>query len=74
MRRGQALVEFAVIVPVFLLILTGTIEFGFAFTHNLTVEYATREAARAGAALPTAEARSAVAAAVPELDRPSTRS
>lgn len=49
--RGQALVELAVILPVFLLILTGTIEFGFVFTHNLTLEYATREAARAGAAL-----------------------
>ncbi len=27
------------------------IEFGFVFTHDLTVEYATREGARAGAAL-----------------------
>lgn len=49
--RGQALVELAMIVPILLLILTGTIEFGFVFTHNLTLEYATREAARVGAAL-----------------------
>src|SRR6185295_6441107 len=49
--RGQALVELALIVPILLLILTGTIEFGFVFTHNLTLEYATREAARVGAAL-----------------------
>jgi hypothetical protein len=48
---GQALVEFTLIVPVFLLILFGLIEFGFVFTHDLTVEYATREGARAGAAL-----------------------
>jgi len=48
---GQSLVEFALIVPVFLLILVGMIEFGFVFTHNLTIEYATREGARAGAAL-----------------------
>jgi hypothetical protein len=49
--RGQALVEFTLIVPVFMLILFGMIEFGFVFTHDLTIEYATREGARAGAAL-----------------------
>ena len=49
--RGQGLVEFALILPVFLLILLGMIEFGFIFTHDLTVEYATREGARAGSAL-----------------------
>ena len=49
--RGQSLVEFTLIVPVFLMILFGMIEFGFVFTHDLTVEYATREGARAGAAL-----------------------
>ncbi len=49
--RGQSLVEFAVSVPVFVLLLFGMLEFGFAFSHNLTLEYATREGARAGAAL-----------------------
>jgi TadE-like protein len=49
--RGQSLVEFAVSVPVFVMLLFGMLEFGFAFTHNLTLEYATREGARAGAAL-----------------------
>jgi len=49
--RGQGLVEFAVSVPVFMLLLFGMLEFGFAFTHNLTLEYATREGARSGAAL-----------------------
>lgn len=48
--RGQGLVEFALLVPVFLLILLGMLEFGFAFNHNMTLEYATREGARAGAA------------------------
>lgn len=48
---GQSLVEFTLIIPLFLLILFGMIEFGFIFTHDLTVEYATREGARAGAAL-----------------------
>ena len=49
--RGQGLVEFAVSVPVFVMLLFGMLEFGFAFSHNLTLEYATREGARAGAAL-----------------------
>lgn len=49
--RGQALVEFTLIIPVFMLILFGMIEFGFVFSHDLTLEYATREGARAGAAL-----------------------
>jgi len=43
--------EFAIIVPVFLLILLGMLEFGFMFVDNLTLEYATREGARAGAAM-----------------------
>jgi Flp pilus assembly protein TadG len=45
------MVEYAVAIPVFLLILLGMLEFGFAFSHHLTMEYATREGARAGAAL-----------------------
>ena len=49
--RGQSLVEFAVSVPVFVMLLFGMLEFGFAFNHNLTLEYATREGARSGAAL-----------------------
>ena len=50
-QRGQGLVEFALLVPVFLLILLGMLEFGFAFNHNLTLDVATREGARAGAAM-----------------------
>jgi Flp pilus assembly protein TadG len=50
-ERGQGLVEFTMLVPVFLVMLFGMLEFGFAFNHNLTIEYATREGARAGAAL-----------------------
>ncbi len=48
---GQGLVEFAMLLPVFMLLLLGMLEFGFAFTHNQTLEYATREGARTGAAL-----------------------
>jgi hypothetical protein len=50
-ERGQGLVEFASLVPVFLLLLLGMLEFGFVFDQNLTLEYATREGARVGAAL-----------------------
>lgn len=50
-QRGQGLVEFAYIVPVFMLILLAMLEFGFMFNHHLTLEYATREGARAGAAM-----------------------
>ena len=49
--RGQALVEYAILLPMFLLILFGMLEFGFVFQHKLTLEYATREGARTGAAL-----------------------
>jgi hypothetical protein len=49
--RGQSLVEFSVSVPVFVMLLFGMLEFGFAFNHNMTLEYATREGARTGAAL-----------------------
>ena len=51
LQGGQGLVEFATMVPVFLLILLGMLEFGFAFNHHLTLEVATREGARAGAAM-----------------------
>jgi len=49
--RGQSLVEYAMAVPVFMLMLLGMLEFGFAFSHHLGLEYATREGARVGAAL-----------------------
>ena len=49
--QGQGLVEFALILPVFMLLLLGMLEFGFAFTADQTLAYATREGARTGAAL-----------------------
>ena len=50
-ERGQSLVELAIALPVVMLLLLGMLEFGFAFSHHLTLEYATREGARTGAAL-----------------------
>ena len=62
--RGQALVEFSVLVPAFMLILFGMLEFGFVFTHNLTLEYATREGARTGAALADGGGNAAICATI----------
>ncbi len=50
-ERGQSLVEFALLLPVFLILLMSMLDFGFAYGQNLTLEYATREGARTGAAL-----------------------
>lgn len=44
--RGATLVEFAIVAPLLLLIVFGTIEFGFLFLQNLDVRNGTREAAR----------------------------
>lgn len=50
-ERGQSLVEMAFILPLLIAIVIGALEFGFVFDHHLTLEYATREGARAGSAL-----------------------
>jgi Flp pilus assembly protein TadG len=48
---GVSLVEFTLLLPVFLLMLLGMLEFGLAFNHVMAVEYGTREGARTGSAL-----------------------
>ena len=50
-QRGQGVVEFALLVPVFMTMLLGMLEFGTAFNHQLTLGYAVREGARIGADL-----------------------
>ncbi len=50
-KRGQGLVEFALILPAFMILLLSLLEFGFVFAHHQGVEYATREGARTAAAL-----------------------
>jgi hypothetical protein len=44
-------VEFTLIIPVFVLFLLGMLEYGFAFNHHMTLEYATREGSRTGSSL-----------------------
>ncbi len=47
--RGQSLVEFALVFPIFLVLLLSTIEFAFAFNAVLSANYATRDASLVGA-------------------------
>ena len=68
-RRGQALVELAVALPVLLLVLMGIIDFGRVFHSHLTVTTAARAGARVaivGAA--DAEIQEAVRQAAATLD------
>ena len=46
---GQAMVEFALVVPVFLLVLSGILDFGFMLFTRMSVINAAREGARYGA-------------------------
>ena len=48
-ERGQSLVELALVLPVFLVIVMATIDFGWAFNNYITVTNAAREGARLGA-------------------------
>lgn len=50
-RRGQSVVEFALILPVIMFLLLGMIEMGFAINHNSSLVTATRQGARVGASL-----------------------
>lgn len=55
-EAGQGLTEFTIVMPVFLLLLVGMLEFGLAFGDRLTMSDATREGARIGSALATGSA------------------
>jgi len=46
---GATLIEAAIIMPIMILIMIGTLEVGLAFKDYLTVSYATREGSRVGA-------------------------
>jgi hypothetical protein len=48
---GQAIVELALILPLFLIVLVGMLEFGIAYDHRNAMAYAVREGARVGASL-----------------------
>ena len=63
-ERGQAIIEFGVIVPVFTMLLLGLLEFGMLFTHHITLEYATREGARTAASLGNGDGDAATCATI----------
>lgn len=48
-ERGQSLVEFALVVPLFLLLVFAIVDFGMGFYSWITVTNAAREGARIGA-------------------------
>lgn len=47
--KGQGIVEFALIVPILLMLILGMIEFGWVLNGKITLNSAVREGARAGA-------------------------
>jgi hypothetical protein len=51
-QSGAALVEFALVLPVFLMLLLGMMTGGLAYSRKLSVAQASREGARFGATLP----------------------
>ena len=52
-EKGQALVEFTLLVPIFLLLLFAIVDFGMGFHSWITVTNSAREGARLGAVLAT---------------------
>jgi Flp pilus assembly protein TadG len=48
-ERGAAVVELALVLPVFLLLVFGVIEFGLTYNNDITLRQGAREAARQGA-------------------------
>jgi hypothetical protein len=50
-QRGQGLVEFALVVPIVILLVVSVAELGLAFGDAQTIGYGSREGARAGSAL-----------------------
>ncbi|TYP53769.1 TadE/TadG family type IV pilus assembly protein [Thermosediminibacter litoriperuensis] len=70
-QRGQAVVEFALVLPVLVLILFGILEFGRIFHSYIVITNAAREGARLGAVgRSDSEIRARIyeAAALPESD------
>jgi Flp pilus assembly protein TadG len=70
-RGGQSLVEFAVVLPVFLLILAGILDFGLGLYSQMTVINAAREGARLGVVEPgnVADIKARVDAMAAGLDK-----
>ncbi len=48
-QHGQGLVEFALTLPIFVLVMMAVIEYGFLYNNILTIQYASRQGAKAAA-------------------------
>jgi Flp pilus assembly protein TadG len=62
--NGQAFVEFALVLPVLVMLLMGILQFGLAFHNYLSITDATRVGARAAAVKRTAGACTAATTAI----------
>lgn len=51
-ERGAALIEFALLLPLLLMLLLGIVSVGIAYNHQITLTHAARESARFAATLP----------------------
>lgn len=45
-NRGQAMVEFALVLPILIIIITGILEFGLFFNSYINITFASKEGAR----------------------------
>jgi len=68
--RGAAAVEFALVLPVLLLIIFGIVDFGRMLAAKITLTEAAREGARAAALVSQEEGEATVFEAVADLDDP----
>jgi len=67
-ERGQALVEMALVLPLFLVLVLGIVDFGRAYQQHITVSGAAREGARLGVTgAPASEIIARAAAAAGDL-------
>lgn len=57
-EKGQSLVEFALVMPIFLSLILGMLEFGWIFNGQITLTSAAREGARVAVVYDTAAAAS----------------
>ena len=60
-RRGSHLIEFALVTPLFLILVFGVVEFGWFFTRQLAVTHSAREAARSASVASRSQDRELVA-------------
>ncbi len=73
-ERGQTMTEFALVLPILVVLMLGIVQFGVAFNNYVTLTDAVRAGARKAAVSrnssdPPGECRAAVLAAGPNLDQ-----